>query len=175
MKKFIMLMVLVAGVSLFGKSQTVGWTNVELLLAYLPETEAMEKKLQSLEKLALEQLEVKQKYYQQKLLEYMELKQAGKLTDAMDQTAQTELGKLQKEVEDGVRLAELKLVEKRMELLKPIQEKMQKAIDDVAREKGYTYILNNAMGSGIPTILYGQEESDVTEAIAKKLGIETEE
>lgn len=175
MKKYLILMVLVAGVSLFGNAQKVGWTNVELLLAYLPETEAMEKKLGDLEKAALEQLEIKQKYYQQKLLEYMEVKEAGKLSEAMDQAAQTELTKLQSEIQDGVKLAELKLVEKRMEMLKPIQEKMQKAIDDVSKEQGYAYILNNAMGSGIPTIIYGTAEDDVTEAIAKKLGIETEE
>lgn len=175
MKKIIILMVLVAGVSLFGNAQKVGWTNVELLLAYLPETEAMEKQLASLEKSALEQLEIKQKYYQQKMLEYMELKNAGKLSDAMDQAAQTELTKLQGEIQEGVKLAELKLVEKRMELLKPIQEKMQKAIDDVAKEQGYTYVLNNAMGSGIPTILYGGDDNDLTKPIADKLGIETEE
>ena len=168
-------MVLVAGFALMGNAQKVGWTNVELILAYMPQTEAMEKKLGDLEKLALEQLEVKQKYYQQKLMEYMEAKQANKLTTAMDQAAQTELQKLQTEVQEGVQLAELKLVEKRMELLKPIQEKMQKAINDVAKEQGYDYILNNAVGSGIPTILFGEDNADVTEAIANKLGIETEE
>ena len=175
MKKYLILMVMVAGLSLFGNAQKVGWTNVELLLAYLPETEQMETKLATLEKAALEQLEIKQKYYQQKLLEYMELKEAGKLSDAMDQAAQQELTKLQGEIQEGAKLAELKLVEKRMELLGPIQEKMQKAIDDTAKELGYTYILNNAMGSGIPTILFGKAEDDVTEAIANKLGIETEE
>ena len=157
------------------KAQKIGYTNVELILVYMPETQAMEKQLKTMEEKLLEQLEIKQKYYQTKLLEFMDARESGKYTDEQLQVAAKELEKLQAEVQEGLGKAEQALLQQRMKLLQPIQKKMQDAIDAVAQEKGYTYILNNAMGSGIPTILYGSETSDCTEAIAKKLGIETQE
>ncbi len=45
----------------------------------------------------------------------------------------------------------------------------------VAKEGGYTYVLNQAVGAGIPSILYGKESDNLTEAIAKRLGIAVEE
>ncbi len=176
MKQISLLLLLVAVGFLAAKAQTkIGYTNVELILVYMPETQAMEKQLKTMEEKLLEQLEIKQKYYQTKLTEFMEVRNSGKFTDEQLQIPAKELEKLQAEVQQGLKQAEDALFEKRMQLLGPIQKKMQEKIDEVAREKGYTYILNNAMGSGIPTILFGTEASDCTEDIAKKLGIQTEE
>lgn len=155
--------------------EKIGFTNIELILAYMPETEQIEKQLATMEKKITEQLEIKQKYYQQKLMEYMEKKQKGTLSESEEAAYIKELQKLEGEVQQGLQLAQQKLLQKRMELLKPIQDKMQNAIDQVAKEGGYTYILNQAVGSGIPSILYGAESMDVTEKIAGKLGIKTGE
>ncbi len=174
MKKYVVLLVLIVA-ALGTQAQKIGWTNVELILAYMPETEEMEKKLKGFEERAMEQLEIKQKYYQQKTLEYMEAKQANKLTPELDNAAQQELAKLQAEIQEGVQKAEQLLIQQRMKMLEPIQVKMQDAINKVAETNGYDFILNNAMGSGIPSILYGVEADDVTDRIASELGIETEE
>ena len=57
---------------------------------------------------------------------------------------------------------------KRNELMQPLLNKLQAAIDAVAEENGYTYILNQTSGTNI---LYGVEQFDVTQLIAAKLGI----
>ncbi|MEY3442616.1 MAG: hypothetical protein RLZZ519_897 [Bacteroidota bacterium] len=177
MKKYI-LFVLLGLVASVGYSQTVtkiGYTNVELILQYMPETKAIETELSKLEKAISSALEVKQKYYQQKLIEFMEYKQSGKpLSPENEKLATTELQKLESEIQKGVAEAENRLMKRRMDLLKPVQDKMQGAIDAVAKEGGYTYILNQAVGDGIPSILYGKESDNVTAAIAKKLGIAVE-
>jgi len=176
MKKLSLILVLLTVGFFAAKAQTkIGYTNVELILVYMPETQEMEKKLATMEKKIQEQLQIKQQYYQQKAMEFLEAQESGSLTDAQLGVAQQELQKLQGEVQQGLQLAEQQLMKKRMELLTPIQQKMQGAIDAVATENGYTYILNNAMGSGIPTILHGNESKDCTEQIAAKLGIETGE
>ncbi|HEX2899078.1 MAG TPA: OmpH family outer membrane protein [Bacteroidia bacterium] len=177
MKKYI-LFVLLGLVAVVGNSQTttkIGYTNVELILQYMPETKAIETELSKLEEAISKALEVKQKYYQQKLIEFMEYKQSGKpLTPENEKLAMTELQKLEAEIQKGVAEAENRLMKRRMDLLKPVQDKMQGAIDAVAKEGGYTYILNQAVGAGIPSILYGKESDNVTAAIAKKLGIAVE-
>ena len=167
------LMLLLASAGLQAQTK-IGYTNVELILAYMPETKNIEKELGTLESKIQEQLGVKQKYYQQKLSEFMEAKEKGILNEAQEQAAIQALQGLEGEIQQGLQLAEQKLMERRMETLKPLQDKMQGAIDNVAKEGGYTYILNQAVGSGIPSILYGKESDNVTEAIAKKLGISVE-
>jgi outer membrane protein len=150
----------------------VGYTNVELILTYMPETKLIEKELETMETKLGEQLQVKQKYYQQKMMEYMEAKEKNLITPEMDAIAVKELGRLEQEIQTGLQAAQEKLLMRRMAMLKPLQDKIQAAIDGVAKEGGYTYILNNSVGSGVPSILYGADGVDVTVAIAKKLGVE---
>ena len=66
----------------------------------------------------------------------------------------------------------LDVQDKKSQLLSPILNKIQAAIDAVAEENGYTYILNQTSGSNI---LYGVKQYDVTDKIAAKLGIEISE
>jgi len=172
MKLKLLFAVLLTAMCLSASAQTkVGWTNIELVMTYMPETKLLEKELEAMEAKLGEQLQIKQKYYQQKLLEYMEAKEAGKITPEIDEIAVKELTRLQEEIQGGLKSAEDKLIMRRITLLKPLQDKIQAAIDAVAKEGGYTYILNNSVGSGVPSILYGAEGQDVTVAIAKKLGI----
>lgn len=180
MKKYIVFSFLALVLATSGKvaaqtDEKIAFTNVELILAYMPETEAIDKQMATMEQKLSQSLEVKQKYYQQKMTDYVEREQQGTLTDADKQAAVTELQKLEGEIQANIADAQKKLMEKRMELLGPVQARMQKAIDDVATEGGYTYILNQAVGSGIPSILYGDAQYDVTTTIAKKLGIQIEE
>ena len=58
---------------------------------------------------------------------------------------------------------------KRQELLKPIQDRVNKAIKDVATEKGFLYIFDSGMG----VILYSDPAADATKMVKDKLGIAT--
>ncbi|MBK6901432.1 MAG: OmpH family outer membrane protein [Saprospirales bacterium] len=49
---------------------------------------------------------------------------------------------------------------------------MQNAINEVARENGYTHVLNQTTSGGVSTILYGPPEDDLTEKIFNKLGMQ---
>ena len=53
------------------------------------------------------------------------------------------------------------------ELLKPIRDKINKAIEDVANEGGYTYIFDMSIG----VLLYADESTDVSAQVKTKLGI----
>lgn len=153
----------------------IGYTNIELLLAYMPEAKQMEAQLNAYQQQLGKQLQTKQSYGQSRLGEYMEKKEAGLLSPQEDQLWQQELQKLDSEITKFASDAEEKLLAKREELLAPILEKLQKAIDDVAEEKGYTYLLNQTNSSGVSTILYGPDENDVTEAVMKQLNIQIPE
>lgn len=59
------------------------------------------------------------------------------------------------------------LYKKRSELIKPIQDKVYNAIEELATDRGYAIIFDRA-GSG--TILYGNPRFDKSDEILQKLG-----
>lgn len=148
----------------------IGYTNIELVLAYMPDAKQMEKDLQTFQKKLTEKLKVKDDYVKQKYQEYLELKERG-MTPGDQESREKELVKLDEEVQKLAADSEYDLLAKRQELLEPILKKLQTAIDAVAAAEGYSYILNQTTSAGVSTILYGPDEADVTEKLFAKLGI----
>lgn len=52
----------------------------------------------------------------------------------------------------------------------PVQAKVGKTIEDVAKENGFSLILNLQI-SGLDVILYGDDKLDVSDLVLKKMGI----
>ena len=59
------------------------------------------------------------------------------------------------------------MYEKSETLLKPIRDKIQAAIDEVAKENGYTYIFDRSVG----IILYAEDSTDISGLVRAKLGM----
>ncbi len=155
----------------FSQQVKIGYTNIEIILYQMPKAQQVEKTLATFQKKLEEQLRVKQEYAQAKLQEFLDAQEAGSLTDADKEVRMTELNKLDGEIMDFAKDSEDKLLMKREELLVPVLEELQEAIDAAASENGYTYILNQTTSAGVSTILFGPEENDITEIVMKKLGI----
>ncbi len=149
----------------------IGHASMELILAYMPETQAMNQALGTYKSKLEEQLQVKQNYAQNKLQEYQTKLQANQFTGTTQQEAELELGKLDQEIQKFAADSEQNLLAKRQEYLTPITEKLQKAIDDVANEGGYTYVMNQT-NNGVSNVLFGPEEHNLTQKIMIKLGIQ---
>ena len=62
----------------------------------------------------------------------------------------------------------LEIQKKRFDLLKPIVEKAQKAVSDVASEKGFKYVMDSSPGKGL--IVF--EGEDLMPSVKTKLGIQ---
>ncbi|MCS7189695.1 MAG: OmpH family outer membrane protein, partial [Bacteroidia bacterium] len=112
------------------KPLRIGYTNIELVLSYLPEAQQVEQQLRTYERKILEQLNIKQSYLQTKVEEYTELKQQGKLTPAQEEEKRKEILRLDEEIKRFQEESEQNYLKKKAELLQPIIEKLQKAIDE---------------------------------------------
>jgi outer membrane protein len=66
--------------------------------------------------------------------------------------------------------AQQSLQQKQQSLLSPALDKIQKNIDLVANENGYSYVLNSDAGSS-PILLHGPKDGDISDLILKKMGI----
>jgi Skp family chaperone for outer membrane proteins len=51
------------------------------------------------------------------------------------------------------------------------QDKLRKAIDDLAQKEGYDYIFNNSNATGVAFLLHASKEHDVTKRLLQQLGI----
>lgn len=88
-------------------------------------------------------------------------------SDAMKQVKIKEIQDIQKRIQDYEQVARERILAKQNELLKPVYDKARKAIEDVAKEKGYTYVIDNSGGS----LLVSPAADDILAAVKTKLGV----
>ena len=164
--------VMFLGVALFVMS---GIANAQVKIAHVNTAEILDampdkaKAEKSLEKYYGElqsQLETMAKEYQTKMQDY-EANQAT-MSNLVKQSKEKEIVDLQTRITQFQANAENEFENKRAELLKPILDKIQNAINAVGKEKGYTYMLDLATGAAV---YVGDNAVDATKDLKSKLGI----
>ena len=113
------------------RAQKIGYTNAEVILSMMPNFESVQQELRTYEQKLMERLNVKRSYGQTKMQEFMDKRESGEMTSEEESMRQKELMKLQKELQQSQTDAQKKLQQKRDELLAPLVEQMQNAIDAV--------------------------------------------
>ncbi len=101
-----------------------------------------------------------------KLAEDFEAGKAG-MSEIIRQSKINELNDKQGRLTEFEKLGNEEVSKKEQELFKPISDKALKAIEDIAKEKGYQYIFDKARGG----LLYAGETDDVLPLVKAKLGL----
>lgn len=152
-------------------AQKIGYANIEVILALMPESKSMQQTLQVYEKSLGEKIQMKQQFYQQRAQEYLELQRTTQ-DEARLKPLEDELLNLEEQIRKESADAQIQLVKKRQDLLEPILQKLQQQIDALSESEGYSYILNTVDGSGVSIVLHGPKEHDLTEKLMTRLGIQ---
>ncbi|NTW31889.1 MAG: OmpH family outer membrane protein [Bacteroidetes bacterium] len=147
-----------------GKNK-LGHINSDSLLKMMPGRDSANTKIQTEVKSYESQIKTMQTELENKYTDFQT--NLSTMSDLIKQTKQTELQDLQARIEKFQTSAQEALQKKQTELLQPIINKAKKAIDDVAKENGFSYILDAAPG----TILYYDGGEDILPLVKKKLGI----
>ncbi|MBY0425141.1 MAG: OmpH family outer membrane protein, partial [Cytophagales bacterium] len=138
------------------KSLKIGYTNVDYILSLMPESKTVESELKSYKQQLDNQLQTKIKEFQEKNQAYE--KGQGMMTDVVRADKEKELQTMYASIEEFQKNAEASMQKKQLALLQPLLEKVQKGIDDVANENGYSYVFNSDAGFGTtPFILHAPE------------------
>ncbi|MBX2952029.1 MAG: OmpH family outer membrane protein [Leadbetterella sp.] len=173
MKIKLVLTALVLLGSLSMNAQTsvkIGWTNVDFILQSLPDFKDIQTKLST-------EMAQYEKLYNEKLTEAQKLmedyqKNAATMSEVIRKDKEKVLENKRQELQELQQNSESALQTKRQELLMPVMDKIQNAINDVAKENGYTYVLNSDAGMGTTMVLLVAPENDnITNLVLKKLGI----
>ncbi|WP_223831349.1 OmpH family outer membrane protein [Hymenobacter duratus] len=145
----------------------IGYTSVEYVLSQMPESKQIESDLKAFSTQLENQLKSKYQEYQTKAEAYQ--KGGSTMTDVVRADKEKELTNMQQSIQEFQRSADQSLQQKQQTLLKPALDKLQKTIDLVADENGYTYVLNSDGAS--PVLLHGPKEGDISDLILKKMGV----
>lgn len=148
------------------KSAKIGHINSNDLLSAMPERAAIQTELEDHANQLRATLEAMRKEYETKVSEFQTKQDV--MTDVIKQSKVKEITDLEARITEFQQTAEADLQKKEQDLLQPVIDKAKEAINTVAKEGGYTYILDSSVG----VVLYSVETDDILPAVKKKLAIE---
>ncbi|MDB5016456.1 MAG: hypothetical protein JWQ84_1288 [Mucilaginibacter sp.] len=150
----------------FAKAQTkVGYINFQALISQMPEAKTIKTQLDTYSKQFTDELAVMQNELQTKGKEFQA--QSATMTDAIRSAKQTELQDLQNRLQSYNTTAQQKFEERSNELIKPLTDKARAALTAVAKEKGYTYVLDSSQVQ----LLVSPDGDDMMAAVKLKMGL----
>lgn len=162
----IMVCLLAFGVSAMAqKNAKIGHINSNDLMQIMPGRDSAQTVLQGEVAELEETLKTMQAEAEKRYNDYV-ANQAG-WTELIRQTKQREIQDMASRIEEFQQNAQKQLQEREATLLKPIIDRAKKAIADVAKENGFTYILD----AGTAAILYDEGGEDIMPLVKKKLGL----
>jgi len=154
---------LFVGAGVFAQgTQKFAHANSDSIVVSLPEFKTQQKILESYGKQLQATLQDKEKALQAKYEEYQT--QVNDWIPDVRAEKEKEINQLSQGLQEFRQTASQKLQAKEQEVYAPLFEKVQKGIEDVAKENGYTYVLPTAV------FLFAAESDDITNLVIKKLG-----
>lgn len=162
MKKFFVMLAL--AMPLLVSAQKFGHINTQELFTIMPEVAQVKLQMDTIQGQYENMLAGMQEEFQKKVQDY----QAAEATmpEGIKAMRQQELQDLQGRIQQFYQTAEQEIQRKQQELLVPIHERMSKAIQEVGKKEGYTYIFDSAA-----MVHIADDANDVLPAVKKELGI----
>ena len=149
--------------------QKIGYADWEYIFSQLPEFKQIDAELKTHGTQLQNQLKAKSQEFETKLKAYQSL--PATTSEVIRADKERELQSLQESAQKFQQDAEASLAKKQNDLMQPVYTKVGKAIEDVAKENGYTFIFNPQLGAGTDILLYSDEKYDISDLVLKKLGV----
>ena len=161
------LAILLAGSNaLLAQTLKLGHIDRQRLLLTLPERKGAEEKMQAFAKTLDERLKAMGGEYQAKMADAQA--KAETMTQTEKEMVVREINELEQRIQAAQEKAQEDLAKQEEELLKPMVEKTNQAIKDVANESGFTYIFDVSTGM----VLFFDKGEDIMPLVKAKLGIQ---
>jgi outer membrane protein len=155
---------MLVGLTSMVQAQKFGYVNSAAILAEMPEVKQAESNLEALQQQLQKKGEGMVKALQDDFLALQQEVQAGSLAPKVQAEKEKKLQEEEQKIAAFEQDMRKQVQEKREELLTPIYEKVNTAIQDVAKENGYQFIFDQGV------LLYAEEGQDVSELVKAKLG-----
>jgi outer membrane protein len=154
-----------SGMSIGQMNAKLGYIDSNALLEMMPAKDSIQTALQVYGRSLETQLQAMYTEYQTKLQDYQT--NLRTMSDIIRQTKEREIADMETRIQDFQQKAETDMQNKQVELLQPLIDKAKKAVEDVARENGYTYIFD----AGVGMLLYFEKGDNIMPLVKAKLGL----
>jgi outer membrane protein len=146
-------------------AQKVAHIDLDSLISLMPESKTAQESVQAYAKSLEQEVTAMQAELQTKYEAYQ--KDSPNMAPIVKESKEKELNDLNQRITDFQQQAQADYQKKSAELSKPVYEKAKKAIDQVAKENGYKYVLDTSTG----LVLYSEPSDDIINLVIKKLNI----
>lgn len=161
-KTLLLIAIITLGFNTLQAQTKVAHINTDLLLSLMPETKALNADLEKLSKTYETELKAESDKLTAKLKKYEA--EVNSQTDEVNQQRGAEVEQDRQNLYQASQVAREEIAKKRDEQLQPILDKAKKAIEDVAKEQGFVYVLDASS-------LIVANGTDLLPAVKAKLGI----
>ena len=167
MRRFILVLALVLGLSFAASAQNYALVNSEKIFKSI---ESYNAAISELDKMAQEyQAEVDEKFKAVENLYNAYMQRKSQLTEASQAANEENIIKKEQEAtefQESIFGTDGELMKKRLELIQPIQKLVFSTIEEYAKAKGYDMVIDISQNA---TMLYYSPKADHTEAIIAEL------
>lgn len=169
MKKVLLMLALLAGTFSMAQAQRYAVIDSHYILEHMPEYQAAQKKLDAIAKQWQQEIQTKLQHANQLYQQYNAEKVM--LTDTLRKKRQDEIMNMEKDARDLQQQRfgyQGDLFKEREELIKPIQDRIYAAVQKLAAQNMYDFVLDKAGGI---TVFYADPKLDKSDEVLKILGI----
>ena len=145
----------------------IGFINSEAIMDQLPEAQEAQRQLDELVSEWQDELTQRQRTWQRKFEEYDKMKLI--MSDQRRAEAERELMELDRDIADyrnRIFGQDGELFRKQEELIRPIQDRIFLAIQEIAEEEAYDYVFDQ---SGDILLMYANEQYDLTQKVLQRV------
>lgn len=170
MRKLFLIILSVS--SLLAKAQPVqkiGYAETDYIMSQLPEFKKLDSELKTHYSQLENQMKLKHDEFQAKLESFKAL--PASTPDPIKADKERELARLQQSLEKFKNDAQASYQKKQNDLLDPLYKRIGNAIEQVAKENGYSFILNHRFDNEGQVLLVWDEKFNISDLVLKKLGI----
>lgn len=174
MKKvqYLIVILLVAFSTQFSFGQKFGHVNSGNLMVLLPEVSQADSTLALYRDSLIQVGQEKAKVLEEKVKSFLAKRASGEMTPKEEQTEGAKLQEEEQALGAFEQEVRARVQGKREQLLAPILESVNDAIQAVGKENNYTMIFDTSVPN---TVLFVEESDDVLKLVAAKLGLEIKE
>ncbi len=152
-------------ISIASFAQKVGHVNTVHLIDSLNEAKQASQLLKQYDASLTKTGEEMVNKYKEKFKKYQADVKSGNLTAVQQKQMESDLQIDQNALSNYRQSAQASLEKRRQELIQPILDKINKALQDIGKEENYIFIFDNSVG-----ILYFSDSEDISAKVFKKLG-----
>ena len=150
-------------------TQKIGYADWDYIFGQLPDYKQIDNELKTHGTQLENQLKAKYTEYQAKLNAYNGM--PATTPEAIKKDKEGELAQLQESIQKFQQDAQTSIQKKQSDLMVPVAAKVGKAIEAVAKENSFTFIINARVQGGQDVLLYSDEKYNISDLVLKKLGV----